>query len=148
VNTDRALVLEFLAGARKPLPITSNPLASALGGELLELDADAGTAVLAFRPPQSFSQGAGVLQGGIVATLLDFAMAFAVHAVLATRARAFATANLSVSLLRPAHPGRYLARGRVVRAGRTLLFAEATLVAQDGGIVATATAVMPLADGD
>jgi len=148
VNTDRALVLEFLEGDRKPAPIASNPLARDLGGELLELDTEAGTALLAFTPPQRFSQGAGVLQGGIIATLLDFAMAFAAHAALAARERAFATANLSVSLLRPAPSGRYLARGRVLRAGRTLLFADATLAPDSGGgTVATATGVLPLVDG-
>ena len=145
MNTDRALVLEFLESGRKPTAVTSNPLAEDLGATLLGLDTNAGTALLAFDPPARFAQGAGVLQGGIIATLLDFAMAFAAHAALAARDCAFATANLSVSLLRPAPPGRYLARARVLRAGRTLLFAEATLVpAPDGGIVATATGVMPI----
>ncbi len=147
MNTDRALVLQFLQGGRKTAAITSNPLAQDLGGELLELDTERGVAVLAFEPPPRCVQGAGVLQGGIVATLLDFAMAFAAHAALAAAERPFSTAALNVSLLRPAPPGRYLARGRIVRAGRNLLFADATLsLESDGRTVATATAVMPVAD--
>ncbi len=147
MNTDRALVLQFLQDGRKPAAITSNPLAQDLGGELLELDTEGGAAVLAFAPPPRFAQGAQVLQGGIVATLLDFAMAFAAHATLAAAERPFSTATLNVSLLRPAPPGRYLARGRIVRAGRSLLFADAALTAAtDGRTVATASAVMPLAD--
>ena len=146
MNTDRALVLQFLQGGRKPAAITSSPLAQDLGGELLQLDAERGAAVLAFEPPPRFVQGARVLQGGIVATLLDFAMAFAAHAALSAAERPFSTASLNVSLLRPAPPGRYLARGRIVRAGRNLLFADATLSADaDGRTVATASAVMPLA---
>ncbi|MGH8261650.1 MAG: PaaI family thioesterase, partial [Steroidobacteraceae bacterium] len=98
---------------------------------------------------------AGVLQGGIVTALLDFAMAFAAHAKLAVSAerpagtepvaggRAFATASLTVHFMRPAPPGRYVARGRIVRAGRRLLFAEAQLDA-DGGPIASASAVLPI----
>lgn len=148
VNTDRSLVLEFLAGAAKPLAVTSNPLAGDLGGELLELDADPGEALLAFTPPARFAQGSGVLQGGVVATLLDFAMAFAAHAVLAGRERTFATACLSVNLLRPAPPRRYLARGQILRAGRAVLFAQASLAAQaHDRPVATATSVLSIIDG-
>jgi uncharacterized protein (TIGR00369 family) len=144
VNTDRALVLEFLQGDRKPAAITSNPLAHELRAEILQLDAEQGTAVLAFAPPARFVQGAQVLQGGIIATLLDFAMAFAAHARLAAAERAFSTATLTVHLLRPAPPGRYLASGRIIRAGGKLLFAEAELAAEGGESVARASAVMPL----
>jgi uncharacterized protein (TIGR00369 family) len=152
VNTDRALVLEFLRGDRKPAAITSNPLALELGAEILELDAEQGAALLAFVPPARFVQGARVLQGGIIATLLDFAMAFAAHARLAIPVhggtdpvREFSTATLNVNLLRPAPPARYLAHGRIVRVGTRLMFAEAELTAEDGGEnIARASAVMPL----
>jgi uncharacterized protein (TIGR00369 family) len=143
VNADRALVLEFLQGDRKPAGITSNPLAQELGAELIELDATQGGALLAFVPSTRFVQGAQVLQGGIVAALLDFAMAFAAHARLADEERAFATATLTVSLLRAAPPGRYLARGRIVRLGRKLMFAEAELSSESGESFARASAVMP-----
>lgn len=143
VNTDRALVLEFLQGDRKPAAITSNPLARELGAELVEADATQGTAALAFSPSARFVQGAQVLQGGIVTTLLDFAMAFAAHARLAPEERAFATATLTVNLLRAAPAGRYLARGRIVRAGARVMFAEAELTSASGETFARASAVMP-----
>jgi uncharacterized protein (TIGR00369 family) len=143
VNTDRALVLEFLQGDHKPVAITSNPLARELGAELIEADATHGIALLAFTPPADFVQGAQVLQGGIVATLLDFAMAFAAHARLAAEERAFSTATLTVSLMRAAPAGRYLARGRIVRSGARLMFAEADLTSASGESVARASAVMP-----
>jgi len=145
VNTDRALVLDCLRDGRTPVAIASNPLAQDLHGEILALDATLGTAVLAFTPPARFVQGAGVLQGGIIATLLDFAMAFAAHARLAGEERRFSTATLTLTLLRPAPPGRYLAQGRIVRAGGRLLFAEAELSAESGGeSIARASALMPL----
>ncbi len=146
VNTDRDLVLELLGGGAMPAPLGSNPFARELAGELLELSAQAGQAVLAFTPPDRFAQGAGVLQGGVVTALLDFAMAFAAHAKLASGARSFATASLNVHFLRPAPPGRYIARGRIVRSGRKLLFAEAALSGAAGELIATASAVLPICD--
>ena len=145
MNADRALVLEFLRNGGRPAAIASNPLARDLAAHILALDAELGTAVLAFAPPERFVQGAGVLQGGIVATLLDFAMAFAAHARLAREERAFSTATLNVALLRPAPPGRYLAKGTIVRAGGRLFYAEADLTAEAGGeSIARASALMPL----
>jgi uncharacterized protein (TIGR00369 family) len=148
VNPDRALVLEFLAAGRQPLALASNPLAADLGGTLLELDPARGTALLAFEPTARFVQGAGVLQGGIIGAMLDFAMAFAAHARLAGGPEHlhFATATLTVNLLRPAAPGRQLARARIVREGRRVLFADSELAAEDGRVLATASSVLPLAE--
>jgi uncharacterized protein (TIGR00369 family) len=151
LNTDRDFVLELSKSGRFPAKIVSNPLARELEAEVLELAAGSGRAVLAFDPPARFAQGGAVLQGGIVAALLDFAMAFAAHAQLAGESRGFATAALNVQFLRPAPPARYIARGHIVRAGRKLLFARAELASggsegSDGELIATASAVLPLAE--
>ena len=149
MNTDRDLVLELSKSGRLPAPLASNPLAQELGGEILELSTESGLAMLAFNPPARFAQGGGVLQGGIITALLDFAMAFAAHAKLRGEDRSFATAAMSVQFLRPAPPARYIAHGRIVRAGRKLLFAEARLVAADspdGHLIATASAVLALSE--
>lgn len=179
MNTDRDLVRELVSGGRLPAALASNPLAVELAGEVLELASDPATVVLAFAPPARFAQGAGVLQGGVVAALLDFAMAFAAHAALVADERSFAgersfsSASLNVHFLRPAPPARYIARGRVVRAGRSLLFTAAELARADepaaahgteaaahgtaaaahrapatahGAVVATASALMPIVE--
>ena len=129
MNTDRDLVLELSKSGRLPARVASNPLARELEAEILELATDAGLAVLAFEPAARFAQGGGVLQGGILTALLDFAMAFAAHAKLAAEPRNFSTVSLNAHFLRPAPPARYVAQGRIVRAGRKLLFAEAGLFA-------------------
>ncbi len=148
MNTDRDLVLELSKSGHLPAPLTSNPLARELDGELLELATDRGLAVLAFKPPARFAQGSGMLQGGIVTALLDFAMAFAAHAKLTGEPRGFATASMNVQFLRPAPPARYIALGRIVRAGRKLLFAAAKLVraAAPGATAAPAASAAPGAD--
>jgi uncharacterized protein (TIGR00369 family) len=144
VNPDRALVLEFLRNGCKALTLTSNPLAAALGGTLLEIDQAAGSAVLAFEPTAHFLQGAGVLQGGVLAVMLDFAMAFAAHGALAEE-RPFATATLTVHLLRPAPAAPLVARGSIRQLGRRVIFAEGELrTPAEARPLATASALMPL----
>jgi uncharacterized protein (TIGR00369 family) len=144
MNPDRMLALQFLASDRKPLEIASNPLAQELGGCLLELDESAGACTLSFQAPERFAQGAGVLQGGIVAAMLDFGMAFAAFHMV-TADRSFATASMTLNLLKSAPPGRYLVRGRVVRLGARMIFTEATLHKSEADdLIATASGVMPL----
>lgn len=154
VNTDRDLVREISKSGRLPARIASNPLARELEAELLELSSERAFAVLAFEPPERFAQGGGVLQGGIVAALLDFSMAFAAHAKLGNETRTFATVSMNVHFVRPAPPARYIARGSIVRAGRKLLFAEAELIAagpsnsksDTAELTATASAVLALSE--
>jgi uncharacterized protein (TIGR00369 family) len=146
VNPDRALALEFLRSGGQPLAMTSNPLARDLSGSIRALDAARGTALLAFEPPQQFLQGAQVLQGGALAIMLDFAMAFAAHARLEPQEKPFATASLTVHFLRPASaPARYLAHGRIVHLGTRLIYADAHLEREDDARrVAAASAVMAI----
>ncbi len=143
-NPDYALIREFLARGGPPRPFDSNPLARELGAQLLRADAVGGTVDLAFEPGPRFLQGNGCVQGGIVAAMLDFALAFAVLARLEP-GYTHATASFSVNLLLPARVGRYRAHGRIERMGKRLAFASASLVREGTGeTVATATGVMAL----
>lgn len=143
MNPDRALVLAFLADGQ-PAPIHSNPLARDLRGTLLQADPAQGVALLAFDPPERYLQGGGVIQGGIIATLLDFAMAFAAHARLPADLT-FATASLTVDMLKPVLPGPLHARGHILRAGTRVMFAAAQLTTAGANeTLATASAVLPL----
>jgi uncharacterized protein (TIGR00369 family) len=143
VNTDYLFLQAFLAGNRAAAPIESSPLAVLLNAQLLEAAAS-GKAVISFEPPDTFIQGARVLQGGTVATMLDFALAFAVLAALPAD-RTCATASLTTNFLKPAGPGKYIARGGIDRLGNQVAFATAVLQRADNNqTVATATAVMPV----
>jgi uncharacterized protein (TIGR00369 family) len=143
VNSDYLFLQEFLAGSRAPAAIESSPLAVLLKAQLLEADAS-GKAVISFEPPDTFIQGARVLQGGTVATMLDFALAFAVLAALPAD-RTCATASLTTNFIKPAGPGKYIARAGIDRLGSQVAFATAVLQrADDNQTVATASAVMPV----
>jgi len=82
-----------------------------------------------------------IVHGGAIATLADECLA-SVAFTVADEGETTVTADLKVDFLRPATPGRLLARGTVRHRTRRLAFCEAT-VQQDGGqIVAEARAVI------
>ena len=98
-----------------------------------------------FQPGEEFLQGRGVIQGGILATMLDFSLAFVAMTVTGDD-KAVATANLNVAYLKPAKPGLYYCDAQIERAGRTLVFARAVLYPDGGEPVASATGVMSVVD--
>lgn len=137
-NPDQALIHCFVQQGGGTMPIDSNPMAKALQSTLLKVDRERGEVEIGFEPGDLFIQGTGVVQGGAVTAMLDFAMAFATLASLPPQASC-ATVNLSTSFLRPAPQGRYMATGTVDRCGKTLAFTQARLVRADTGqVVATA----------
>ncbi len=147
LNPDQVLIREFLAGDGAPRPFDANPLARSLGTRLLAADAAEGTVTLGFEPGPQFLQGNGCVQGGIVAAMLDFALALSVLTRLEA-GDSHSTASFSVSLLRPTLIGRYLAQGRIQRMGSRLAFADASLFLEaTEERVATATGVMSLRQG-
>lgn len=133
-NPDQALIHRFVQQGGGAMPIDSNPMAKALQSTLLKVDRERGEAEIGFEPGDLFIQGTGVVQGGAVTAMLDFATL----ASLPPQASC-ATVNLSTSFLRPAPQGRYIAAGTVERCGKTLAFTQARLVRADTGqVVATA----------
>jgi uncharacterized protein (TIGR00369 family) len=141
-NPDQALIHRFLAQPDRPLVMDANPMAVALGTRLLRVDVAAGVVELRFEPDPLFIQGTGVLQGGAVTAMLDFAMAFATLASL-PRDHSCATVNLNTAFLRPASQGCYRAVGEVERRGKALVFTRARLLRDaDHQVVATATSTL------
>ena len=123
-NPDQALIHRFLQQGGGAMPINSNPMAKALQSTLLKVDRERGEVEIGFEPGDLFIQGTGVIQGGAVTAMLDFAMAFATLAALPGEASC-ATVNLNTSFLRAAPQGRYMALGLVERQAKTLAFARA-----------------------
>jgi len=120
---------------RGPMP----PSAVLLGWELVSIDPDAGTIEVAYTATEQFLNPAGAIQGGFVAAMLDDAMGPALVATLGPGQFA-PTTDLHVQFLRPAKPGRFIGRGRVVRRGRDVAFLAGELADESGELVAVATA--------
>ncbi len=115
------------------------PAADLLGWELLSVDPDAGTIEVAFTATEQFLNPVGVVQGGLLAAMLDDTLGPALVATLGPGEFA-PTADLHVQFLRPALPGRLVGRGRIVRRGAGVGFLAGELVDATGATVAVATA--------
>jgi uncharacterized protein (TIGR00369 family) len=82
-----------------------------------------------------------IVHGGAIATLADEALA-SVAFTQAEEGETTVTADLKVDFLRPAVPGRLIARATVRHRTRRLAFCEATVEGESGEIVAEARAVI------
>ncbi|MBU1001128.1 MAG: PaaI family thioesterase [Proteobacteria bacterium] len=117
---------------------TVNPLFSTLGIEVQSLGD--GCAVLRLPCGQGLVQGAGMVAGGVLATLADEAMAHAVLSTL-TNGQVTATLDMSVRFLSPARKGEELrAEAVVIRRGQRVVFARVEVLGTKGQAVASADA--------
>jgi len=115
------------------------PAAALLGWQLVAVDPEAGTIKVSFSATDQFLNPFGVIQGGLLAAMLDDTLGPALVATLDPGQFA-PTTDLHVQFLHPARPGRLVGRGRIVRQGKDIAFLAGELVDQTGTIVATATA--------
>lgn len=111
------------------------PLAQLMGMRLVDIRPN--EAVIKIEMRDDFRQPAGVLHGGVTATLIDTAMAFAVITRLAEGERA-STIDLTVHYLRPHTEGTFTCTGKVVRAGKRIFTVSADVVNEQGKLIATA----------
>ena len=87
-----------------------------------------------------------IVHGGAIATLADEALA-TVAFTLADEGQSTVTADLKIDFLRPARPGRLVARATVRHRTKRLAFCEATVEHDGGEIVAEARAVIAYVKG-
>jgi uncharacterized protein (TIGR00369 family) len=99
---------------------------------------DVGLASATFSMPASrwLASPQGLISVGTLAILADGPLGCAVHSALEPQI-AYATSELSLRLLRPAHPGGTLiARGRLIHAGRSLALSAVQIVDERGRLLA------------
>ena len=142
-NPDQALIHRFARDGAETLRIDSNPVAADLGCVLHAFDAQAQTIALHFTAEGRHLQGNGAVQGGMVATMLDFALAFVVLGALEAPAVAV-TVSMNLEFQKAVLPGELLARAWVNRLGSRMAFASAALTKPDDAleVFARASAVM------
>ena len=87
------------------------------------------------------TSGGSIVHGGAIATLADEALA-SVAFTVADKGQTTLTADLKVDFLRPARPGRLVARATVRHRTGRLAFCEATVEQAGGEVVAEARAVI------
>jgi uncharacterized protein (TIGR00369 family) len=102
---------------------------------------------LGFR--DDLTQQHGFVHGGLVGMIADNACGYAAFSLMPAGATVLPV-EYKLNFLAPAEGERLVARGRVVRPGRTLTIAEADVFAIKGGgevLVATALATLMALDG-
>ena len=129
--------LTFLRGlleGKFPAP----PIAQTLGFDLSEVDD--GRAVFTGLPQERHYNPIGTVHGGFAMTLLDSALACAIHTTLA-KGEAYTTLEIKVNLVRPLtkDTGPVRAEGRLIHRGRTLATSEGDIKDSGGKLYAHAT---------
>lgn len=81
----------------------------------------------------------GLVHGGMLAILADTACGLSIRTAMEP-GRLHITTDLDVHYLSPARPGVLSGRGRAVKVGRSLAFAEASIEDADGTLLARAQA--------
>lgn len=129
--------LDGIAQGRVPLP----PIAHHFDMRYLEVGK--GAVALTAIPDESHYNPVGGVHGGFAATLLDTAMAGAVHSSLPAGVLG-TSLELKVSYLRAMtrDTGEVIARGRVTKVGSRVAFAEGDLRDQGGRLLATASSTL------
>jgi acyl-CoA thioesterase len=116
-----------------------SPHTALLGSEFVSFDEETATATMRFTVKREMCTWRGGVQGGLVAGYLDDVMGYA---FVAATGGELAPLNLdiSMSLIRLIPEGAtIIGKGRVVKAGRRVVFLEGELLGEDGTIYARST---------
>ena len=118
-----------------------------IGARLLRVAAGEVDIELPFR--DDLTQQHGFLHAGILGAVLDSACGYAAYSLMPPDA-AVLSIEFKVNLLAPARGERVVARGRVKKAGRTIMVCDADAFAISGGeekLVASMTGTMMVVTG-
>lgn len=105
-------------------------LMATLGARLEKVEP--GFVEIALTPTPAVSQQHGFVHAGAVAAIADSAAGYAALSVM-PEGTGVLTAEFKINLLAPAAGDRIVARGRVIKAGRTLTLSQADVFAVKGG---------------
>jgi uncharacterized protein (TIGR00369 family) len=112
--------------------------------EILDANFEDGFVRVEFAPQPAFRNHFGDIQGGFGVAMVDLLVSIAAYA---KTGQWMPTIEIKSSFVAPAKLGACVGEGRVVKAGRNLVFMEARLWGADGrlAIHAMATAIAPAA---
>ena len=89
----------------------------------------------------------GLVHGGVFASIIDAAAFWAVYFGIEDPDDGLTTVDLKLNYLAPAATGKLFARGRQIKVGRTLGYAEAQVVDQTDKILAHGTSTVIILPG-
>ena len=106
---------------------------------LLAADSERGVVKVEFQSQPAFGNVYGSIQGGFAVAMLDVPISLAGY----LKAKQWLpTLEIKTSFLVPAKLGPCIAEGLIIRAGKSILFAEGRLWGPDGNLAVHATATL------
>ena len=121
------------------------PWANLLGWRLIDVRPSEGWIRIGFDGKREFCNAAGFVQGGIQSAMLDGTMGAAVFVM--TDGKLYSpTISMTVNFMALAKTGPITSEAKVTQLGKSIAFVEGKLMAEDGTLLATATAVERLLD--
>ncbi len=142
-NPDWHAIRQCIETGAYGAPLAGGPVTLLLGTSIESYDADSGNLTAGFALGRDFLNDNGVVMGGIVTAALDLAMAITVMARSAEET-AVATTNLQMQFFRACRPGNHVAKSRIVKTGKRVVFCEAQLFDSKQMHIATATSTNQL----
>ena len=118
-----------------------------LGATLVNISP--GAVEIAIRSDPAISQQHGFVHAGVLSAIADTAAGYAALSLMPPGAGVLTT-EFKINLVAAAVGDRFVARGRVVKAGRTLTLAQTEVFGESGGqekLVALMTATLMTVDG-
>ena len=125
--------------------VNTSPYFELLSMELV--DVGLGYSSLEIDVTQKHLQPFGMVHGGVFSSIIDAAAFWAVYPGMEDPAAGMTTVDLKLNYLAPAASGKLIARGRQIKVGRTLGYAEAQVVNQDEKILAHGTSTVIILPG-
>ncbi len=138
-DMDNEQILTALNNAPPPCMVS-------LGASILSVSTEDATAELSFDMPLAYCHSGDIVQGGFVTGMLDAAMTMAVFAAQGGVVN-LPSLEIKVSFLAPSRAGKFIGKGRILRAGKSIVFLEGELFDEQGVLTATSSStakVIPL----
>ena len=89
----------------------------------------------------------GAVHGGVFSSIIDAAAFWAVYCGIEDQDAGMTTVDLKLNYLAPASSGKLIAKGRQIKLGKTLGYAEAEVLYQNGKILAHGTSTLIILPG-
>jgi uncharacterized protein (TIGR00369 family) len=118
------------------------PFMTLVAAEMNHIEAGETEVRLPYRA--DLTQQHGLFHGGLIGTLADVAGVYAAYTLMPA-SHSLLTVEFKVSFLRPALSGMLVARGRVIKPGRSLTTSQSDIYCETGGKVThCATAIITM----
>lgn len=123
----------LIAGVPKP------PCAALIPFSIVDADGERGFVKIEFEPQPAFGNVFGHIQGGFAVAMIDLPISLA---GLLKLQQWLPTVEIKTSFLTPAKLGACIGEGQIIRAAKSIVFAEGRLWGSDGKLAVHATATL------